>query len=370
MTIETKREAGMGFDIERVRADFPYLDERIYLNTASTGVARRGAGQGVARFFDDMYSRGFDGRDRWRSVADEVRGQVGRLAHVPPQTVGFAGSTTDALNRLALALPIASGDRVVFCDDEFPSVLAVVRLLAGRGASPVPLAVPDEAARTETLAAAARGSRFVLASHVHWETGTKLDLRALSQAARGADAFLIIDGIQALGATPVDAGLADAYVGAVFKWLLAGFGMAVSIVGPRLADVLEPVMRGYANPPPSRELAYSHPNYPGLFALQDALAYLEGLGWASIHERNEALRLHLVTRLAECGASIVTPEAAAAIVSIRSAHPQEMATSLATRGVSVEPRGAYLRVSPHFYNSEADIDRFAGIFRDVQKEML
>ena len=85
----------MGFDIERVRADFPYLDERIYLNTASTGIARRGAGQGVARFFDDMYSRGFDGRDLWRSVADEVRGQIGRLAHVPPQDEDIgAGSGT------------------------------------------------------------------------------------------------------------------------------------------------------------------------------------------------------------------------------------------------------------------------------------
>jgi selenocysteine lyase/cysteine desulfurase len=359
---------GMSFAIERVRADFPYLNERIYLNTASTGISRRGAGTAAGRFFDDMYSRGFDGRDLWRSVIDDVRGQVGRLAHVRPETVGFAGSTTDALNRLALALPVSEGDRVVFCADEFPSVQAAARLLAERGATLVAIPVPSEAARTETLVAAARDARIVLASHVHWETGTKLDLSALSGATRREDAFLIVDGIQALGATPVDAGLADAYVGAVFKWLISGFGLAISIVAPRLGEALRPVMRGYANPEPSRDLGYSHVNYPGLVTLQDQLAYLEGLGWPAIYDRNAALRERLRANLDALGAMIVTPQASASIISIHCAGPQDTAARLTAQGVSVEARGACLRVSPHFYNTDADIDRFADTFRGVHKE--
>ncbi len=358
----------MSFDIDSVRAEFPHLDARIYLNTASTGIARRGAGAAAARFYDDMYSRGFDGRDLWRPVVDQVRGQIGRLTQIPAETVGFASSTTDALNRLALAMPVSPGDRVVVCDDEFPSVLAVAQLLVARGATLVAVSIPDEAARTETLAAAARDSHIVLASHVHWETGTKLDLSLLSQATRAAGAYLIVDGIQALGATAVDAGLADAYVGAVFKWLISGFGLAVSIVSPRLEAVLNPVMRGYANPPPSRELGYSHANYPGLVLFQDSLAYLEQLGWAAIYQRNTMLRDHLRASLTALGANIVTPQAAAAITSVQCAEPSEIAAQLAKRGVSVEARGACLRLSPHFYNTEADIDRFIEIFRDIQKE--
>ncbi|MEO3388137.1 aminotransferase class V-fold PLP-dependent enzyme [Mesorhizobium sp. CAU 1741] len=358
----------MDLDARAVRADFPYLDERIYLNTASTGIAHRGTGKATARFFDDMYSRGFDGKDRWRSVTDDVKAQVGRLARVPAETVDFASSTTDALNRLALALPVRAGDRVAFCEDEFPSVRAVAELLARRGASLHPVAVPGEVDRTRVLADAASVSRFVLASHVHWETGTKIDLADISRATRSAGGYLIIDGIQALGATSVDAGLADAYVASVFKWLLAGFGLAISIVGPRLAGILEPAIRGYANPAPSRQLGPSHANYPGLFSLQSSLGYLEVLGWETIYQRNAALRSHLISKLDEFEAAIVTPEAAAAIVSIRCPDPQGYAIRLADRGISVEARGACLRVSPHFYNSEADIDHFASIFHDLHEE--
>src|SRR5690606_20679344 len=60
-----KGGSGMGFDIVAVRAQFPYLDQRVYLNTASTGVARNGAGRAAGIFFDEMYSKGFDGGAQW-----------------------------------------------------------------------------------------------------------------------------------------------------------------------------------------------------------------------------------------------------------------------------------------------------------------
>jgi selenocysteine lyase/cysteine desulfurase len=356
------------FDTEAVRSDFPYLDQRVYLNTASTGVARKGLGQASAQFFDEMYSRGFDGRDLWRSVLDDVRAQIGRMAHVQPGAVGFAGSTTEALNQLALALPIREGDRVAFCHDEFPSIQAAAGILAQRGASLVPVEILDETMRTEALAAAAQDSRVVLVSHVHWETGTKVDLGEVSKASRAVGSLLIVDGVQALGATPVDADLADAYVAGVFKWLISGFGLAVGIIGPLLSERLEPVMRGYANPPPSRQLTYSHANYPALFTLQASLSYLEGLGWEAIYSHNDMLRRRLQAKLVECGATVITPDAAASIVSAKATDPQALAARLSERGVSVEARGAHLRVSPHFYNTEADIDRFAEIYSDIQGE--
>lgn len=349
----------MTFDAAAIRRDFPYLDERLYLNTASTGIAPRGTGNAPARFFDDMYSRGYDGRDDWRAVAGRVRQQVARLASVNPEDVGFAGSTTEALNLLAHSLPVEPGDRVVFLADEFPSVCAATDILAARGAVPVALPVDDEASRTHTLAAAAEGSRYILASHVHWESGAKLDLAVLSAASRASQAMLIVDGIQALGATEADASLADAYVASVFKWLISGFGLAVVVTQPRLRDLLVPVFRGYANPQPSRALAYSHANYPGLLTLEASLAYLEKIGWDAIFERNAMLHGRLRDRLG--GLDFATPPDSASILSIRMRDPAATAAALFVKGVSVEARGACLRVSPHFYNDENDVDRFADI---------
>jgi selenocysteine lyase/cysteine desulfurase len=96
---------------------------------------------------------------------------------------------------------------------------------------------------------------------------------------------------------------------------------------------------------------------------------MERIGRDAIYEHNAMLRMHLRASLGDIGVSIATPEtAAAAITSIACSDPQGTAERLAARGVSVEPRGRYLRVSPHFYNTEADIDHFCEILRDIQKE--
>lgn len=355
----------MTLDPAAIRKDFPHLDRRLYLNTASTGVAWRGAGYAAARFYDDMYARGYDGRDDWRAVAGRVRDQVGRLANVDPEHVGFAGSTTEALNLIAHSVPVRQGDRIVYLADEFPSVCEAAGILAARGGVRIALPIGDETRRTAILAEAAAGSGYVLASHVHWETGAKLDLVALSRACRAAGALLIVDGIQALGATEIDASLTDAYVASVFKWLISGFGLAIVITSPALRDLLVPVFRGYANPAPSRALGYSHANYPGLVTLEASLAYLEGLGWPAIFSRNR----DLVARLREylSGADIATPPEAASLLSLRVPDPAAAAAALDALGVSIEARGAGLRVSPHFYNDEADIDRFAELFLQATK---
>jgi len=347
----------MALDPVAMRRDFPYLDQRLYLNTASTGIGRLGSGQDVARFFEKMYSRGYDGAAEWRAIAGAVRARVARLAHVKADDVGFAASTTEALNLIAHSLPVTRGDRVVLMADEFPSVRAAADILAARGATLVELQAVDEMTRTTVLADAASGARYVLASHVHWETGTKIDLAALKTAC-GAGALLVVDGIQALGGTDVDAGHADAYVASVFKWLISGFGLAIAITSPALREVLEPVFRGYANPAPSRALAYSHANYPGLATLDGSLAYMEEIGWAAIFARNRELVARLREKLT--GFDIATPPGAAgSILSLRLPDPAAVAMRLSQAGASVEARGAHLRVSPHFYNDETDIDRFA-----------
>lgn len=356
----------MALDPQAVRRQFPHLDRRLYLNTASTGIGRLGAGQDAARFFEEMYSRGYDGAADWRAVAGRVREQAGRLADVDPSDVGFAASTTEALNLIAHSLPLKAGDRVALMADEFPSVRAAADILRARGGVLVELPAGEERGRTSALAAAAAGARYLLVSHVHWETGTKVDLAALRAACSASGALLIVDGIQALGGTEVDAGLADAYVASVFKWLISGFGLAVVITRPSLRNVLEPVFRGYANAAPSRALAYSHANYPGLVTLEGALGYMEGLGWDEIYARNRALTERLRERLS--GFDIATPpDAAGAIMSIRLRDPAAVAARLSEGGASVEARGACLRVSPHFYNDETDIDRFVDLLVQATK---
>jgi selenocysteine lyase/cysteine desulfurase len=360
----------MPFDIARVRRLFPYLEECVYLNTAGVGLSWPGQGAAAARFYDADKTRGLDGRDSWHATFLECRDRVARLLNVPSETVSFASSATEALNLVAGAVRLRAGDQVVIAEDEFPSLVYAWQGAVSRGGELVRVLVRTETERTDSLIAAiSPRTRYVCVSHVHWCTGTRVNLERIADACRVHGARLIVDGVQAVGAMEVDASVADFYTASAFKWLLSGFGLAVMVTRADFEQTLDPLVRGYNNEAPSHHLRYAHINYPGVYALNATLEFLESLGGASLFSRVDELTRRLHSGLTAAGWSVVTPlDARAGIVSI--AHPNAAACAalLAQRQIRVEERAGLVRASPHFYNSEADIDRFVGALSELPRQ--
>jgi selenocysteine lyase/cysteine desulfurase len=249
----------------------------------------------------------------------------------------------------------------VFAADEFPSVVLACERAESMGATLRRVEIESEAERESSLLAAiTRATRMVAASHVHWATGTRLDLRRLSAASRAVEALCLIDGVQGLAAVPVDLGDTDVYCASVFKWLLSGFGLGVLVVRDRVREQLSPAVRGYNNPSPSTELQYSHINYPGLFVLAATLEYLETtIGWPTVFASVDSLAEQVTNELIHRGLAVVTPPGArAGIIGCRVPNPDGVRDALAGRNVFVESREGLLRVSPHFYNTNADVRAF------------
>lgn len=345
-------------NVARIRESFPYLAHNVYLNTASVGLSWSGEGQAAAEFYEAK-AQGTAAMTVWTGKAEAAKRELAGLLHVPPDTIEFVSSTTEALNLLALAIPLGKGDQVVVADDEFPSVVLPWATLAPSGVELVRVPVARELDRTRVLCEAITAHTGVLAvSHVHWRTGTRVDLVQLTAACRERGCRLIVDGVQAVGALPVEIAGVDAYCASVFKWLLSGFGLGFVALSERLAGELRPVVRGYSNEPPSRSLRYGHLNYPGIFALHSTLSFLKSVGWQRIHERVDALAAHAISSLRERGFEVLTPESAhGGIVSIR--HPQatHLVHSLARQAILVEDASPIIRASAHFYNTEEDIER-------------
>jgi selenocysteine lyase/cysteine desulfurase len=348
------------FASDEIRKAFPHLAHCVYLNTASAGLSWSGQGTAAAKFYDGSKATGIGGQAEWTARTEEARAEVGRILGVPAARVGFAGSTTEALNLIALAMPLKAGDRVVVADDEFPSVVEPWMTLRSRGLALHRVQISSEVQRTKALCDAIDGrTRTLAVSHVHWRTGTRVDLDALAATCRKHDCRLIVDGVQAVGAVPVDASMADAYCASVFKWLLSGFGLSVIVLGEDFAGTLTPAVRGYSNTPPSRGLRYGHLNYPGIYALHATLKFLDSLGWKTVHERVAHLVVRSMRALRAAGFDVVTPESShAGIVSIRHPRSGALVDSLARSSILVEDGSPYVRVSPHFYNTDEDIDRF------------
>jgi cysteine desulfurase / selenocysteine lyase len=342
----------------RVRDDFPFLDRCVYLNTAAAGVSWRGQGQAAAAFYDDAKSLGFNGMSRWREMAARARESIARLTGCAESEIRFVGSTTEGLNLVVSSVAWKHGDEIVMADDEFPSVVAACERAATAGAILRRVSIPTELEREDALAAAITpATRMLAVSHVHWATGTRVDVARLATLCDRVGAIVLVDGVQALGAIPVQLGSSDAYCASVFKWLLSGFGLAVLVVRESLQRQLVPAVRGYNNPSPSTELQYSHVNYPGICALAATLEHIESeVGWLNVFARVDSLTSALSTELEARGVSVITPRRArAGIVSCAVPEPDRVRDSLAARQIYVESREGCLRISPHFYNTHQDI---------------
>lgn len=346
--------------IDEVRTRFPYLAQCTYLNTASAGLSWRGQGAAAAEFFDNEKMLGINGMEQWHARADATRAELAALLNVTGSRINFVGSTTEALNLMAHSWPLQPGDEVLVADDEFPSIINAWWSHVARGVHLRRVPIESEAERSTILAnAVGPKTRVFAVSHVHWRSGTRVDVARLAAACKQWDCRLIVDGAHAVGAVPIDASAVDAYCAPVFKWLLSGFGLAFLSLGERIASELTPVFRGYSNEAPSRSLLYSHINYPGIYALHASLVHMRTLGWSDIYERVASLARRTAASLRAEGFDVVTPENGhGGIVSFR--HPQSSALigAMAGRAIFVENGDRLVRVSPHFYNNEDEIDLF------------
>jgi selenocysteine lyase/cysteine desulfurase len=347
-------------DINAVRAAFPFLEHNVYLNTAAAGLSWNGQGRAAAEFYDSGKSKGMGGAAEWAATVAATKAELAELVKVPAHCIHFVGSTTEALNLVAHSLVLNRGDQVVLAADEFPSVLQSWESAQRRGVELVQVPISHESDRTEALAAAvSSGVKALAVSHIHWRTGTRVELSRLSARCREHGCLLIVDGVQAVGAVPVQAAIADAYCASVFKWLLAGFGLGFVIVSEQLSARLQPEFRGYNNEAPSRSLRYGHINYPGVYALHASLQFMSACGWEAIYEQVDALALRAIASLRDHGFEVITPpEAHGGIVSIQHPRASALVRDLSEQSIFVEDRGPVVRVSPHFYNTAEDIDRF------------
>jgi len=223
---------------------------------------------------------------------------------------------------------------------------------------------------------------MVTVSLVSYKTGHKIDLPAWSEIAHANGALLFVDAVQALGAMEVDAASADFMCAASYKWLLGQHGLSIFFVNPHLSASVTPpyaAFRGVKDPfaldrfdryellPDARRFEEGMPNFPGIFVLANALEFLLSIGLNQIAEHNIALATRLLAGLIEAGVDPLTPldpQARAAIVSFESSHAEEIALTLARRGVHVWGRDGRVRMSPHLYNTESDIDALLGALAD------
>jgi selenocysteine lyase/cysteine desulfurase len=300
------------------------------------------------------------------------------LLSTEPGSIGFVPSTTDGIGAMLNGIDWRPGDNLAHPANDFPGIVYACAGLARRGVEVRAVPVDGHLDLDRLLERIDRRTRAVVVSHVHWQTGHRVDLARLGAACRAVGALSIVDAIQSLGAIPLEPALAgiDVLVAGAYKWLLGISGVAVLWVGPRALAELMPDRWGWAGmrtsvyDDPRPEFAPDATRFqvggapdPVLITLERSLELLLEAGPARIESHVSALLDRLLAGLPDAGLlprSDLRPEHRSTVLSVTTGdrdRDDRLCRRLVERGVIVARRGPGIRVSPHLHNRPADIDR-------------
>jgi selenocysteine lyase/cysteine desulfurase len=317
----------------------------------------------------------------WFSSAEELRTVAGKVLGTGADSVALIPAVSYGMAIAATNLKINAGDSIVLLAQDFPSNVFTWREAARKHDAHIVTVERDPAGWTESvLRAITNRTAVVCMPPCHWTDGTIVDLLRVSERARQVGAALVVDVSQALGAIPIDIGSIqpDFLVSVGYKWQLGPYGLSYLYASPRWQQQGVPIEQSWMPRRGSHDFArivdYCDDFQPGarrydmgqftqfVLAPMAAAALQQILNWgiASIEESISRLTDEIAQRALDAGYLIAPAEQRAKHmlgIRFRGGLPATLPAALAAANIHVSIRGDSVRVSPHLYNTSADIDR-------------
>jgi len=369
----------MSFDFspEALDREFPVRRNLVYFNHAAVSpMPRRVAGALVAHV-ESVRDRGAADWRSWYGMIEQTREKAARLIGAAKSEVAFLPNTSWGINLVARSFPWKAGDNVVTDDMEFPSnaypwtglsdLGVECRLAKNREGR---ITADDIASRVDAR------TRVVAVSFVAFHNGWVFPLAEIGRMCRERDILLVVDGIQGVGAIPIDVvrDNVDVLCADAHKWLYGPEGGAIFAVREDARDRIparafgwwnlktEGDYLGYRATPYASARRYEPGTLPNdhIAAIAAALDLLEEMGPETVRSRILELVRRLRDGLVRRGWTISSPEPLASGILAAvppSGDARSTAKALEERGVIVAPREGAVRFSPHASNDEGEVEK-------------
>ncbi len=364
--------------LQNFKKSFVRTPGLIHLNNAGLAPTSIPAAGVVKHWIDRFQNEGMHCNDDYLAAAENARRQLARFVRADPGEIAFFQSTAGAISQVAFGLDLKAKDEVVLWAQEYPSNLypwkaacdlrgAELKIVKTESDFSTPLAhlISQVTART----------RVIAVSWVQYQTGALTDLKALAEFAKSRGIWTVVDVIQGLGVLPFDfhaLGI-DAACGGSHKWMVSPVGVGFLILRREHAAKLKPITIGAAtfgtceDPsdlnclPKLDALRFESGSKQVLeiTALGASAELLEQTGIDHIQSEAERLGRRLSEGLENQGYQIhrSSPNNGAFVnFSYQGKSVLELADQLKKSQISYALRGPGLRLSPHAFNTDSDID--------------
>jgi kynureninase len=382
----------MADDLLRYRSEFPILERTTYLISNSLGAMPRAVYEAMHNYAETWATRGVRAwEERWWMLAAEVGDEIGALMNAPKGSVSSHQNVTTCQAVVASCFDFSGKrNKVVYTDMNFPSVMYFWEAQQARGAR-VHMVKTDDGITVPTerlLQAIDQQTLLVPVSHIIFRSAFVNDAKAIVEKAHRVGAHVVLDTFQSLGTFPVDVQAlnVDFACGGVLKWLCGGPGVAYLYVRPDLSARLQPALTGWTahqNPfgfeigpirytdPPYRFMNGT-PHVPALEACRPGLRIISEVGVQRIREKSKRQTARLIALADQHGWRVNTPrdpELRGGTVTIDMPDSQEVCKELLRREVLVDWRPkAGVRMSPHFYNTNEELEAAICTVDEILKE--
>jgi len=367
-------------EIAEVRRLFPVTQNWIYLNHAAVAPIGIPVAQAIQNFTHQAMQEGYTASAEWSLRVEQIRGDAARLLKVSPGEIAFVKNTSHGISLVARGLDWQRGDEVVFCETDFPANIYPWMALEKRGVVLKKIApTGGELPLHELEHLITSRTRVVALSSVQYGNGYRLPVGEVGKLCRDRKVHFFLDAIQSLGAFPLDAGSegVDFLAADGHKWMLGPEGIGLFYIRKELLDSVDPVLLGW------NSVEHAHrfdvidfklrkdaarfeegsPSTLSIFALGAAIEFLLHIGIDLISRRILYLTQYLLTGLERRGMEITNSQQAkfrSGIVTFRIAGEPKKTQDLERFLFSKKVYGAFrqgsLRLSPHFYNTEQELD--------------
>ncbi|MEM6845538.1 MAG: aminotransferase class V-fold PLP-dependent enzyme [Bacteroidota bacterium] len=358
---------------------YPALRQYTYLNTASCGLLSTDTQRIIQRATQQYAQQGSVGRDAWFDELDIIRQATAKLIGSSAGEIALINNFTSGIYQVAQLLHRYR--RVLVVADDYPSLLLPWHLLGFEVHTVAALSdgrIPPEGIEKSIRQ---HGIEVLAVSHVQYSSGFQLPLAALSDIRQRHQVKLLVDVTQSLGVIPIDLQQTpvDVLIGSGYKWLTAGLGNGILYIRQDLHETLKPKVLGFGavgsnfSPQDIDQIPFTpatleagHYNFFSLLALQQVLNELETIGISVIFEKVLQLRTQLLDSLPSAVrlVSNFEPDNRSGIVVVQTSDKAEY--RLKAENIITSTRHLGLRISPHFYNSEVDIDKLCSVLAGLQ----
>lgn len=357
-------------DWSAIRTEFRALADWTYLNSATFGQLPKRAIEAVNQHWAHRDKLACSDFLDWYSDADRLRAAIARLIHATAGDIAFVPHASAGLGVVTGGIQWKPGDNVVTLTDEFPNYLYLSSLGERYGVEfrEVPWERFYDSIDART--------RLVAVSEVNYSNGFRPPIAEMSQFLRERGVIFFVDGTQSVGALQFDVRKNQPDILAVhgYKWMISPTGAGFMYVAPHVRAQLPPNVVGWRShktwrgvdnlhhgTPVFMETAEKYEGgglpFPLLYAMEASVNMMLEIGPEAIEQRVLGLADSARKRLRVLGAETLDTGSQIVAAKFEGQDVSRLARELKERRVLVAARHGHLRVAPHFYNHEGDLDR-------------